>query len=50
MPSCAHLTNYAINKDSEAFKLSPQDVENGTSSKRTLEHVWQRLAAENVDV
>lgn len=50
MPSCAHLTNYAINKDNQDFKLSPEDVASGKSSKRTLGHVWQRLASEGVDV
>lgn len=50
MPSCAHLTNYAINKDSEDFKISKQDIESGTSSKRTLNHVWDRLKKEKIDV
>ena len=50
MASCAHLTNYAINKDNTDFKLSKKDIEDGISSKRTLEHVWKRLAAEKVDV
>lgn len=50
MPQCAHLTNYAINKGNEDFKISQQHIEDGTSSKRTLEHVWERLRQENVDV
>jgi tubulin polyglutamylase TTLL6/13 len=50
MASCAHLTNYAINKDSEYFKIAPEDVASGKSSKRTLDHVWEKLAAEDVDV
>lgn len=50
MPSCAHLTNYAINKDNKEFRISKADIEEGKSSKRTLEHVWERLRQERVDV
>ena len=32
----AHLTNYAINKDSSDFKISDEDIAKGESSKRTL--------------
>lgn len=50
MPEKAHLTNYAINKDAADFKITEQDIEDGTSSKRTLETVYKRLAADGVDV
>ena len=50
MPNQAHLTNYAINKDAEDFKITEQDIEAGTSSKRTLETVYKRLREDGVDV
>lgn len=50
MPNCAHLTNYAINKEHTDFKISSQDIQEGTSSKRLLSNVWERLEKENVDV
>ena len=50
MPEHAHLTNYAINKDAADFKISESDIEAGTSSKRTLETVYKRLAEDGVDV
>ena len=40
MDEKVHLTNYAINKDSETFKISSEDIKAGTSSKRTLETVY----------
>ena len=43
MPNNAHLTNYAVNKDSDNFKISNADIEAGTSSKRTLDTVFKRL-------
>lgn len=43
MTSYQHLTNYAINKDSENFKISDSDIQAGTSSKRTLDNVYKRL-------
>lgn len=45
-----HLTNYAINKDSEHFKISADDIKAGTSSKRTLETVYARLEKDGFDV
>ena len=50
MPEKAHLTNYAINKDADNFKISDDDIEQGTSSKRTLETVYKRLQQDGVDV
>ena len=50
MPEKAHLTNYAINKDAADFKITDQDIEDGTSSKRTLDTVYKRLSADGVDV
>ena len=50
MPEKAHLTNYAINKDAADFKITEQDIEDGISSKRTLETVYKRLADDGVDV
>ena len=50
MPEHAHLTNYAINKDAADFKISESDIEAGTSSKRTLDTVYKRLAEDGVDV
>ena len=46
----AHLTNYAINKDCEAFKISNEDIAEGKSSKRKLETVYERLAKNGVDI
>ena len=46
----AHLTNYAINKSSESFKISEEDIKKGQSSKRTLKTVYDRLAEEGVDI
>ena len=43
MTSFQHLTNYAINKESENFKISDEDIKAGTSSKRTLDNVYKRL-------
>lgn len=50
MPEKAHLTNYAINKDAADFRITDQDIEDGTSSKRTLDTVYKRLADDGVDV
>ena len=50
MPSCAHLTNYAINKDQADFKISKEDIEAGVSSKRSLQHVWDRLKTDGLDI
>ena len=50
MPDKAHLTNYAINKDAADFKITDQDIEDGTSSKRTLDTVYKRLSDDGVDV
>ena len=46
----AHLTNYAINKDSSNFKISEKDIAAGKSSKRTLETVFNRMAKNGVDI
>lgn len=50
MPEQAHLTNFAINKDADGFKITDQDIEAGTSSKRTLDTVYKRLQEDGVDV
>lgn len=50
MDETAHLTNYAINKDNADFKISDNDIEAGTSSKRTLETVYKRLSEDGVDI
>ena len=50
MPSFAHLTNYAINKDNADFKITDEDIAQGRSSKRTLDHVWLRLHESGVDI
>ena len=50
MPEKAHLTNYAINKDAADFKITDEDIEQGISSKRTLETVYQRLQEDGVDI
>ena len=50
MPTMAHLTNYAINKDSAGFKITDEDIATGKSSKRTLETVYKRLAEDGVDI
>jgi hypothetical protein len=46
----AHLTNYAINKDSETFKMTDKDIASGKSSKRTLKTVYDRLEKNGVDI
>ena len=50
MPTFAHLTNYAINKDAAGFKITDEDIATGQSSKRTLETVYKRLAEDGVDI
>ena len=50
MPQLAHLTNYAINKDSAGFKITDEDIATGKSSKRTLDTVYKRLAEDGVDI
>ena len=50
MPNLAHLTNYAINKDSAGFRITDEDIATGQSSKRTLETVYKRLAEDGVDI
>ena len=50
IPQFAHLTNYAINKASDQFKMGEEDIEAGTSSKRTLQTVFKRLKEEGVDI
>ena len=50
MSEKVHLTNYAINKDAEDFKITDKDILAGTSSKRTLDTVYKRLQEEGVDV
>lgn len=50
MSQNVHLTNYAVNKDSEHFKISDEDIQAGVSSKRTLETVYARLEKDGVDI
>ena len=40
--TCTHLTNYSINKDSEAF-VQPEDVHDDTSHKRTVSSLMETL-------
>lgn len=46
----AHLTNYAINKDSESYKMKDKDIATGRSSKRTIQTVYDRLEKNGVDI
>lgn len=50
MDQYVHLTNYAINKDSEGFKIGENDIESETSSKRTVESVFKRMEKDGVDI
>jgi hypothetical protein len=43
-----HLTNYALNKESETFRQA-QDVTDQTSHKWTLTSLWKRFAKDGVD-
>lgn len=43
-----HLTNYAINKESDKFVNGGHDFTTG--SKRSLQFVWEYLASRDVDV
>lgn len=43
-----HLTNYAINKENENFKMA-KDMDDDTSHKRTLKNVLDRLKSEGLD-
>lgn len=45
---CMHLTNYAINKDSDDFQTDDCDFSQG--HKRSLTSVYERLEEEGVDV
>lgn len=46
----AHLTNYAINKDSQTFKISESDIAAGKSSKRTLKTVYDTLEKHGINI
>ena len=46
--SCMHLTNYAINKDNDAF-VQPDSMEDDGAHKRTITSLMQTLAAEGHD-
>ena len=50
MDQYVHLTNYAINKDSSGFKIGDDDIEQETSSKRTLDSVFRRMEKDGVDI
>ena len=43
-----HLTNYAVNKENENFRMA-KGMNDDTSHKRTLKKVLERLKAEGVD-
>lgn len=38
-----HLTNYAINKESEDFQYNESETDDGTGHKRSLEYVYNLL-------
>ena len=41
-----HLTNYAINKESENFVQARNAADDSTGSKRSLQHVIDSIAEE----
>lgn len=43
-----HLTNYALNKDNDDFKL-PESVDDETSHKRSITSFLKRLKADGHD-
>ena len=43
-----HLTNYAVNKDNENFKMA-KSMNDDTSHKRTLKKVLERLKQNGLD-
>ena len=43
-----HLTNYAVNKENEDFKMA-KDMNDDTAHKRTLKKVLERLKADGLD-
>ena len=43
-----HLTNYAVNKENENFKMA-KGMNDDTSHKRTLKKVLERLKQEGLD-
>ena len=45
---CMHLTNYAVNKDNNEYRLAAS-VNDETSHKRSLAMVLQRLKRDNQD-
>ena len=44
-----HLTNYALNKDNQEFKL-PTDINDDTAHKRSITSLMKTLKAQGKDV
>lgn len=47
---CMHLTNYAINKESDKFVFNQDDKDMSIGHKRNLEAVWKIMSEKGVDV
>ena len=47
---CMHLTNYAINKESEKFVFNQDENDMGIGHKRSLEAVFKVMREKGVDV
>lgn len=47
---CMHLTNYAINKDSEKFVFNQDENDMGVGHKRSLTSIYDMLREKGVDV
>ena len=46
--TCTHLTNYSINKDSDAF-VQPEDIHDDSSHKRTITSLMETLRSHGHD-
>ena len=44
---CMHLTNYAVNKNSENFVFNEDEVEDDVGHKRSLTAVYQQMQEED---
>lgn len=47
---CMHLTNYAINKESDKFVFNQDDQDMGIGHKRNLTAVFKIMKEKGVDV
>lgn len=47
---CMHLTNYAINKESDKFVFNQDANDMGIGHKRNLEAVWKIMTDQGIDV